>query len=83
MFLFVLLRQESLTDAKVTCNSSACIKALGKKSNLSRKPHPKTKGHVDRQTVCEVMAIFVTAILDFFFKFESCTIRSAVSENPT
>jgi len=42
-----------------------------KKSKLSRKPHCRSKHHVDRQTGCEVMAIFVylrwpsAAILDF------------------
>jgi len=30
-----------------------------RKSMLSRKPHPRTKHHVDRQTGCKVMAIFV------------------------
>jgi len=44
---------------------------LGKKSKTSRKPRPITKHHVNRQTGCKVMAIFVyptwpsAAILDF------------------
>jgi len=53
--------------------TAVCIwRPLGKKSKLSRKPHPRTKYHVDRQTGCEFMAIFVyprwpsAGILDFW-----------------
>jgi len=44
----------------------------GQKSKISRKPLPSTKYHVDRQTGCEVIAIFVyptwpsAAMLDFW-----------------
>jgi len=47
-------------------------RALANKSKLSRKPYPRTKHHVDRQTGCEVMVIFghprwpSVAILDFW-----------------
>ena len=80
--------QESLADARVTRDSSAFMKALWEKSKLSRKPHPRTKHHVDRQTGCEVMAIFVyprwpsVAILDFY-RTAISGIRSADPENPS
>ena len=80
-------QQESLANARVTRDNSACMKPLGKKSKLSRKPRPITKHHVDRQTGCEVMATFVSnlAVSRYlgFLKFESCTIRLADPENPT
>jgi len=47
-------------------------RSQGKKSKLSRKLHPSTKFHVDRQTGCEVIAIFAyptwpsAAMLDFW-----------------
>ena len=65
-------RHESPAAAMVTHDSNACMKGLGNKSKLSRKPYPRTKHHVDQQTDCEVMAIFghprwpSAAILDFW-----------------
>ena len=64
---------ENIADARVTRDSSACMNEgpYGRNLKLSRKPHPRTKHHVDRQTSCEVIAIFVylrqqsVAILDF------------------
>jgi len=38
------LSQKSPADARVTRDSSACMKAP--ESKLSRKPHPRTKYHV-------------------------------------
>jgi len=68
-------------------DSSACMKALAKKSKLSRKLHLRTKRHVDRQTGCEVVVIFAYLMTVSrhlgFLKFEGCTIRSDVPENPT
>ena len=51
--------QESLANARVTRDSSACMKAPKEEIKDSRKPRPITKHHVDRQTCCKVMAIFV------------------------
>jgi len=52
------LRQESPADARVTRDSTVRLcRPLGNKSKRSRKPHPRTKHHVDRQIGGEVMAI--------------------------
>jgi len=53
-------QQESPANARVTRDSSACMKThMVENYKISRKPQPKTKHHVDRQSGCEVMAIFV------------------------
>jgi len=53
------VQQESPADARVMRDSSAYMNAPEKKSKLSWKSHPRTKNHVDWQTGCELMAIFV------------------------
>jgi len=59
---------------------------LWQKSKLSRKPHPRTKHHVDWQTGCEVMAIFCTSKITVsrhlrFDRSVNSAIRSADPEN--
>ena len=63
---------------------------LGNKSKLSRKTHPRTKHHLDRQLnrlrsyghfCISPSKMTVTRHLGFL-TFESCTIRSADPENP-
>jgi len=55
-----LVTHESPADTRVTRDSSACIKTMEwDKSKFNRKPHPRTKHHLDRQTGCEDVVIFV------------------------
>jgi len=64
------IQQESPANARVTRDSSACMKTPMVENSSAGNPY-KTKHHVDRQSDCEVMAIFVhprwpqASILDF------------------
>ena len=73
-------QQESPADATVMRDSSACMKAQGNKSKLSRQPCPGTKHYLDGHFCISKMAVSRNL---GFLTFESCTIRSTDPENPT
>ena len=87
----ILWTRKHSCNARVTRDSSACrpVKTLRWKTKLSRKPHPKTKHHVDRSPnrlrsyghFC-ISKMAISRHLGFL-KLDSCTIRSADHENTT